>query len=86
MLAYTGGICPVARCAKQLFNGPCGGSQGGKCEISSTVDCAWSLILARLRYLNRLDLYEKIVPPKDWSSDRDGGPRLFRSGSPGEIV
>ncbi len=86
MLAYTGGICPVARCAKQLFNGPCGGSQGGKCEVSPTVDCAWALILARLNFLNRLDLYEKIIPPKDWSSDKDGGPRVFRSGNPPDIA
>ncbi len=78
VLAYTGGICPVARCAKRLFNGPCGGSRDGKCEINEEVECAWSLIIARLMNLKRLDLYEKILPPKDWSADRGGGPRTQR--------
>jgi len=84
VLAYTAGICPVARCAKKLFNGPCGGSQGGKCEIHKDVDCAWSLIIARLTNLKRLDLYEKILPPKDWSADRGGGPRIMRHPEPAE--
>ena len=78
VLAYTAGICPVARCAKRLFNGPCGGSRDGKCEISKDVECAWALIVARLTNLNRLDLYERIIPPKDWSADRGGGPRILR--------
>ncbi|MBT3388525.1 MAG: hypothetical protein HN417_11375 [Desulfobacula sp.] len=34
LLGLTGGVCPIARCAKKLFNGPCGGSTNGKCEIS----------------------------------------------------
>jgi Methylene-tetrahydrofolate reductase C terminal len=40
ILARTASICPVARCAKRLFNGPCGGSTQGKCEISKDLDCA----------------------------------------------
>ena len=44
LLGLTGGICPIARCAKRLMNGPCGGSTNGKCEISDDVDCAWHLI------------------------------------------
>ena len=75
ILAYTGGICPVSRCAKRLLNGPCGGSTNGKCEISKDVDCAWQLIVNRLKALGRLDDYEKIASLKDWSADRGGGPR-----------
>ncbi len=75
MLAKTAGICPVSRCAKRLLNGPCGGSTKGKCEISKDVDCAWQLIVDRLKALNKIDDYENIIPLKDWSTDRAGGPR-----------
>jgi hypothetical protein len=51
VLGITGGICPIARCSKRLLNGPCGGSTGGKCEISPDVDCAWQLIWDRLKAL-----------------------------------
>lgn len=75
VLAFTGGVCPVTRCAKRIFNGPCGGSTQGKCEISKDVDCAWQLIVDRLKALDRMDEYEKLFPIKDWSTDRAGGPR-----------
>jgi ferredoxin len=75
ILATTGAVCPVSRCAKRLFNGPCGGSTAGKCEISKDVECAWQLIVDRLRALGRLEDYEKLAPIKDWSTDRAGGPR-----------
>jgi ferredoxin len=45
MLAVSGGICPVSRCAKRIMNGPCGGSTAGKCEISKDVPCGWQLII-----------------------------------------
>ncbi len=75
ILAFTGGICPISRCAKRIMNGPCGGSTKGKCEISKEIDCAWQLIVDRLKALNRLEDYEKIFSIKDWSTDRAGGPR-----------
>ncbi len=75
ILASTGGICPVARCAKRVMNGPCGGSTKGKCEIDKELDCVWQLIIDRLKNLGRLNEYEKVAPIKDWSSDRAGGPR-----------
>ena len=75
ILDKTAGICPIARCAKSLLNGPCGGSQGGKCEIDPQVECAWQLIYDRLQARGELELLEEIIPPRDWSSSRDGGPR-----------
>jgi ferredoxin len=75
LLGLTGGICPIARCAKQLLNGPCGGSQDGKCEIGGDTPCAWQLIYDRLKAQGRLHLLEEIQPAKDWSTSRDGGPR-----------
>jgi len=75
ILGLTGGICPIARCAKQLLNGPCGGSQDGVCEIGHETPCAWQLIYDRLKAQDRLHLILEIQPPKDWSTSRDGGPR-----------
>lgn len=75
ILEKTGGICPVARCSKSNFNGPCGGSSNGKCEIDPGVDCAWQLIYDRLKELGRLDKLYEIIEPKDWRTGRDGGPR-----------
>jgi ferredoxin len=75
LLDLTGGICPIARCSKQLLNGPCGGSQHGKCEINPEVDCAWQLIWERMSALGLLDRLMEVQPAKDWSTSRDGGPR-----------
>jgi ferredoxin len=75
ILALTAGVCPVSRCAKKLFNGPCGGSSKGKCEIGQEVDCAWQLIIDRLEGLGKINSYECMIPPRDWSTDRGGGPR-----------
>ena len=75
ILGLTGGICPIARCAKQLLNGPCGGSQDGVCEINPETSCAWQLIYDKLKAQDRLHLIMEIQPAKDWSHSRDGGPR-----------
>lgn len=75
LLDRTGGICPIARCSKTLLNGPCGGSQNGKCEINAEIDCAWQLIYDRLQALDRLQWVLEMEPAKDWSTSRHGGPR-----------
>ncbi|MBF0101960.1 MAG: methylenetetrahydrofolate reductase C-terminal domain-containing protein [Desulfobacterales bacterium] len=68
VLGYTGGICPVTRCAKSLFNGPCGGTNKGKCEISSEIPCAWQEIYVRLKDQNRLNDIRKIRPVMLWQN------------------
>ena len=75
VLAETGGICPVVRCAKGLLNGPCGGSVAGKCEVDPDIPCAWQLIIDRLATLGQLDRLEEIESPKDWGTSHSGGPR-----------
>lgn len=61
VLTFTGGICPVANCAKSLVNGPCGGASKGKCEIDPEKDCAWMLIYRRLRDQGRLELMSRFI-------------------------
>ena len=75
VLEKTGGICPIARCAKSLLNGPCGGSSDGKCEINKELDCAWNLIIERLEALGDLERIKPVELSKDWRSSYSGGPR-----------
>ena len=75
VLHLTGGLCPVARCAKSLSNGPCGGSQGGKCEIDPNVPCIWHQIYEKLKGFNEEKGLEAIVPIRDWRPSGHGGPR-----------
>jgi hypothetical protein len=67
ILNETGGICPVTKCAKSLLNGPCGGSENGKCEVDSNRDCAWVLIYNRMAALCELDKLKRYIEPKDYS-------------------
>ncbi|MBW1759265.1 MAG: methylenetetrahydrofolate reductase C-terminal domain-containing protein [Deltaproteobacteria bacterium] len=68
VLAYTAGICPVTRCAKGLFNGPCGGTNSGKCEVSDDIPCAWYEIYNRLEKQGRLEDIMNIRPPMQWQN------------------
>jgi len=78
VLEKTGGVCPVARCSKSHFNGPCGGSGDGKCEIDEQVECGWQLIYERMKRLDQLDKLTELEEIRDWSTSRDGGPRTMR--------
>jgi ferredoxin len=68
VLGLTGGICPVTMCAKGLYNGPCGGTNKGSCEIDKEQPCAWYMIYERLKAQNRLDCILEITPPNDWQN------------------
>ncbi len=76
VLNETGGICPVTKCAKSLLNGPCGGSENGKCEVDSERDCAWTLIYHRLQALGEVDSLTAYKEPKDYS--KSNKPRSLR--------
>lgn len=78
VLEFTGGLCPIARCSKLLLNGPCGGSQGGKCEVDPSIPCVWQQIVDHLAKLGRLDKLERLVAPKNWSVSLMAGPPVRR--------
>ncbi|MCK5163240.1 MAG: methylenetetrahydrofolate reductase C-terminal domain-containing protein, partial [Desulfobacula sp.] len=73
IIEFTGGLCPMTLCAKQLLNGPCGGAENGHCEVDPERPCGWILIYERLKKLGRLDLLDPYQPPKKnskWSRPR----------------
>jgi len=78
VLEFTGGLCPIARCSKLLLNGPCGGSQGGKCEVDPNIPCVWQQIVDHLVKLKQLDKLERLVTPKNWSVSLTSGPPVKR--------
>lgn len=66
ILGETAGICPITACHKGLVNGPCGGTNNGKCEVDKEKDCAWTLIYQRLKEQGRLELMHKYRPPRNF--------------------
>ena len=60
-------FCPVARCPKNMLNGPCGGLKNGKCEINSDLDCILDIIYKELKKKGQLYKLKEIKKPKDWS-------------------
>jgi hypothetical protein len=74
VLGETFGLCPIARCAKSLLNGPCGGTHvGGKCEVDQDNDCVWCQIIERAKERGKLDSLAEIKQAKGWSNSRHGG-------------
>jgi ferredoxin len=77
-LQWTGGICPIARCAKKLLNGPCGGSSNGVCEVDKDISCVWQVIYDRLVKLDKLDNLTVVREPKDWRTSTSAGQRKIK--------
>jgi hypothetical protein len=51
-------------------------SQNGVYEVNKDIACGWQLIYDRLKGLNKLEVLTEVLwPAKDWSKNRDGGPR-----------
>jgi hypothetical protein len=74
ILGETYGLCPIARCAKSLLNGPCGGThEGGKCEVNPENDCIWCRIYERAVARNDLESLTRVRKAKRWSTSRHGG-------------
>jgi len=73
ILGETGGVCPVTSCHKGLVNGPCGGTNNGKCEIDEAKDCAWTLIYERLKALDRLGSMKKLQKPRNHQGEPSPG-------------
>jgi len=66
VLGITAGICPITLCAKGLLNGPCGGTDKGKCEVDKNKDCAWVLIYKELEKKNKLEHLKVVQAPKNF--------------------
>ena len=61
-LAFFAGVCPLTRCSKSGMNGPCEGSNDGKCEGDpEKIVCAWQIILTRMESQGRL---EELAEPR----------------------
>ena len=65
-------LCPQSECAKFLFNGPCGGSLDGWCEVHpGTKRCFFLRVLERLPPgLLEESLASRRLPPREWLFDQ----------------
>lgn len=73
-----GGICPITRCPKGQVNGPCGGTDKGKCEVDSEQDCVWTLIYQRLEKVPDKEKVEStIFGSKNFQASKRPRQRVF---------
>jgi len=65
VLGHLEYVCPQT-CPKQLRNGPCGGTDMGRCEVVDQ-PCIWDRVYERAVEAGRLDDLRVFVPPPDRS-------------------
>jgi len=53
-LPDTAYLCPMNSCSKNMRNGPCGGSNKGRCEADDK-DCIWTIAYDRLKYFKEFE-------------------------------
>lgn len=68
-LAELAFLCPQSGCAKNLLNGPCGGSRDGWCEVyPGKRRCLYVRVYERLKRVGRdQEMRCGFIPPRDWS-------------------
>jgi methylenetetrahydrofolate reductase (NADPH) len=65
VLGHLEYVCPQT-CPKQMRNGPCGGTDGGRCEVTPDKPCIWVAVYDRARTSpGGLDGLRTYVPPPD---------------------
>jgi methylenetetrahydrofolate reductase (NADPH) len=88
VLGHLEYVCPQT-CPKQLRNGPCGGTDQGRCEVVPEKPCIWVTVYDRAKTAGALDGLKTYVPMPDrrlqdtssWINyflDRDGRPAAER--------
>jgi len=60
-LPDTAYLCPMNHCSKNQRNGPCGGSNNGRCEADDK-DCVWTIVYDRLKHFGEWDEYVSAPP------------------------
>jgi methylenetetrahydrofolate reductase (NADPH) len=84
VLGHLEYVCPQT-CPKQLRNGPCGGTDRGRCEVVPDKPCIWVAVYERAKASDGVDALKVYVPAPDrqlrgtssWTNyflDRDSRP------------
>ncbi|MCL2742585.1 MAG: methylenetetrahydrofolate reductase C-terminal domain-containing protein [Planctomycetaceae bacterium] len=60
-LPDTAYLCPMNSCSKNMRNGPCGGSQNGRCEAGDK-NCVWTIAYDRMKYFGEWDDFKDLPP------------------------